>query len=186
MEKLKNIIIGLFGVTAIGLITYYLVVNDTKSRVVKKNIKNPEKETIAKAKIIQDSILTKITNALSIDGESFTPTADEGVYTNTTKDKILVLKEDIWKTMIKRTQKKFPVDADDCRYQSLMPDLSNYNFIGLLTHFTDNKDVKLTTAYQATEIRNGKLKSYAGGNICCDCEEGESLVPQKIDAVIIK
>ena len=186
MEKFKKLIIVLCGVAAIGLITYYVVVNDTKSRVVEKNIKNPEKETIAKAKIIQDSILTKITNALSIDGESFTPTVDEGIYTNATKDKILVLKEDIWKTMIKRTQKKFPNTADDCIYQYPMPDLSNYNFIGLLTHFTDNKDAKLTTAYRATEIINGKLKSYAGGSICCDCEKGEPLVPQKIDAVIVK
>ena len=67
-----------------------------------------------------------------------------------------------------------------------MPNLSNYNFIGLLTHFTNTKDSKLTTAYGATEIRNGKLKSYAGGSICCDCQEGEPLVLQKIDAVIVK
>ena len=123
---------------------------------------------------------------MSIDGESFTPTVDEGVYTNTTKDKILVLKEDIWKTMIKNTQRKFPKTADDCSFQYTMPNLSNYKFIGLLTHFTDNKDSKLTTAYRATEIRNGKLKSYSGGSICCDCENGEPLVPQKIDAVIVK
>lgn len=186
MDKLKNLIIGLCGVAAIGLITYYIVVNDSKSGVVKKNIKNPEEETIANAEVIQDSILAKIANALSIDGESFTPTVDQGVYTNATKDKILVLKEDIWKTMIKNSQRKFPVEADDCVYEYPIPDLSNFNFIGLLTHFTDTKDSKLTTAYRATEIRNGKLKSYAGGNICCDCEEGESLVPQKIDAVIIK
>jgi hypothetical protein len=64
--------------------------------------------------------------------------------------------------------------------------LSDYDFIGLLTHFSDDKDSKLTTAYLATEIRNGKLKSYAGGNICCNCEDGEPLVPQKIDAVIVK
>jgi hypothetical protein len=186
MYKLKNLIIGLFGVAAIGLITYYVVVNDTKSRVIKKNIKNPEKETIANAEVIQDSILTKITNALSIEGETFTPTVDEGVYTNSTKDKILVLKEDVWKTMIEKTQKKFPIDADDCLYEYRMPNLSNYNFIGLLTHFTNTKDSKLTTAYGATEIRNGKLKSYAGGSICCDCQDGEPLVLQKIDAVIVK
>jgi hypothetical protein len=153
---------------------------------IKEDFKNPDEKTIANAEVIQDSILAKITNALSIDGESFTPTVDQGVYTNATKDKILVLKEDVWKTMIKNTQRKFPVDADDCVYGYQIPDLSNYNFIGLLTHFTDTKDSKLTTAYGATEIRNGKLKSYAGGNICCDCAEGEPLVPQKIDAVIIK
>jgi len=186
MYKLKNLIIGLFGIASIGLITYYIVVNDTKSRVIKKDIKNPEKETIANAKVIQDSILAKITNALGIEGESFTPTVADDVYTNATTDKILVLKEDVWKTMIKKTQKKFPVDADDCVYEYPIPDLSNFNFIGLLTHFTDTKDSKLTTAYRASEIRNGKLKSYAGGNICCDCEEGESLVPQKIDVIIVK
>ncbi|WP_297516468.1 hypothetical protein [Flavobacterium sp.] len=186
MDKLKKLIIGLCGVAAIGLITYYVIVNDTKSGVVKKNIKNPEGETIANGEVIQDSILAKITSALSIEEESFTPTNEEGVYTNTTKDKILVLKEDVWKTMIRKTQRKFPVDADDCVYEYPIPDLKNYTFIGLLTHFTYNKDSKLTTAYRAIEIRNGKLKSYAGGNICCDCEEGEPLVAQKIEAVIVK
>lgn len=186
MDKLKNLTIGLFGVAVIGLITYYVVVSDTKSKVIKKNIKNPEKETIANAEVIQDSLLATITNALNLAGESFTPTIEKGVYINATKDKILVIKEDVWKPMIKRTQKKFPVDADDCANQYSMPELSDYDFIGLLTHFSDDKDSKLTTAYLATEIRNGKLKSYAGGNICCDCEDGELLVPQKIDAVIVK
>lgn len=186
MDKLTKLIIGFCGAAAIGLITYYVVVNDMKSRVVKKDLKNPEEETIANAKVIQDSILAKISNALSIDGESFTPTVDQGVYTNATKDKILVLKEDIWKTMIKNTQRKFPVEADDCVYEYPIPDLSNYRFIGLLTHFTDAEDSKLSIAYRGTEIRNGKLKSYAGGSICCNCDDGEPLVPQKIDAVIIK
>ncbi len=186
MYKLKNLIIGLCGVAAIGLITYYLVVNDTESIVVKMNIKNPEKETITKAEVIQDSIFFKITNAFSIQGESFTITVDDGVYTNSTNDKILVIKEDIWKKMIKKTQRKFPNDAEDCEFQYSISDLSNYNFIGLLTYYTDDKNPNLTSAYGATEIRNGKLKSYAGGSICCNCDDGEPLVPQKIEAIIVK
>ena len=186
MNKLKKLIIIFCGVASIGLITYYVVVNDTKSGVVKKEIKNPENETVANAKVIKDSILAKITNVLSIEGESFTPTVDEGVYTNATKDKILVLKEDVWKKMITKAQKKFPVDAVDCIYQYPMPELSNYNFIGLLSYLTETKNSKSTTAYQAKEIRKGKLKSFAGGNICCDCEDGEPLVAQQIDVVIVK
>lgn len=185
MNKIKNLIIGLFGAAAIGLVTYYLVENYTKSKTVKKTIINLEKDTIAEADVIQDSVLVKITNALSIEGESFTLTADKGVYTNETKDKILVIKEDIWKKLIQKTQKKFSDDAEDCANQYSMPDLSNYNFIGLLTYFSDNKNEKLSIAYRATEIRKGELISYAGGNICCNCD-GEPLVPQKIDAVIVK
>lgn len=185
MNTFRNLIIGLFGVAAIGLITYYVVDNDAKSKTVKKTVKNPKKEIIAEAEVIQDSNLLKIANALNIEGESFTPTADNGVYANATNDKILVIREDIWKTLIKNTQKKFPDGAEDCKYQYPVPDLSNYKFIGLLTYLTDNENENLSKAYSAQEIRNGNLKSYAGGSICCDCE-GEPLIPQKIDAVINK
>jgi hypothetical protein len=35
------------------------------------------------------------------------------------------------------------------------------------------------------EIRQGEANSFAGGEICCDCE-GEALIPQQLDAVIDK
>jgi hypothetical protein len=45
--------------------------------------------------------------------------------------------------------------------------------------------MKKTTAYGAIEIKNGNAKSYAGGEICCTCE-GEPLVAQKVDAVVVR
>lgn len=185
MEKLTKLIITLCGGVGIGLITYYLVVQENKSKGIEISVKDIDNQNIAKAKVIQDSTLIKISKVLNVDGESFIPTSDKGVYTNNSKDKILVIKEDIWKTMIKNTQKKFPEYAEDCMYESTLTELSNYKFIGLLTNLSVGSDAKYISAYKAIEIRFGKMKSYAGGNVCCDCEGGEPLVAQKIDAVFI-
>jgi hypothetical protein len=66
-----------------------------------------------------------------------------------------------------------------------MPTLTEYDFVGLLTYFVENNNSNTTIAYSAIEIRKGKAKTFAGGNICCTCE-GEPLVSQKVDAVIVK
>ena len=87
--------------------------------------------------------------------------------------------------MIRKVQKKFPNIGKDCNYKYEKPELSEYKFVGLLTYFAASKNNKITTAYKAIEIRNGNAKSFAGGGICCDCE-GEPLVAQQVDAVIIK
>jgi hypothetical protein len=174
MKPITKIIIGLVGVAAIGLLTYYVVTKEKKIKGV-----------IVKANVIQDTIFDRIKKELSIDGEEFTLTEDEGVYTNSTNDKMLVIKEDIWKKIIRKTQKTFPSIAKDCNQKDEMPNLSEYKFVGLLTYLAYSKNSTTTSAYSAIEIRNGNLKSFAGGEICCDCE-GEPLVAQKVDAVIIK
>jgi hypothetical protein len=122
---------------------------------------------------------------LSIDGEEFILTDVEGVYSNSTKDKMLVIKKDVWKKIIRKIQKKIPNIAKDCNYEYGIPDLSEYEFVGLLTYLADSKNAKITTAYSAIEIRNGNAKSFAAGNICCNCK-GEPLIPQQLDAVIVK
>ena len=66
-----------------------------------------------------------------------------------------------------------------------MPNLSEYKFVGLLTYLADSKNTETTAAYRAIEIRKGNVKSFAGGQICCDCV-GEPLVAQQVDAVIVK
>ncbi len=185
MKQITKIIIGLLGLTVIGIVTYYIVSNDRKSNVIEKPITNPEQDTLVTANVIEDSILVKISNSLGIDGDEFKPTDVEGVYTNLTNDKLLVINEDIWKTLINKVQKKLPKIANDCIDEYPIPDLSNYKFIGLLTYLTDSKDNKKTLAYTATEVKSGNTNSYAGGEICCDCE-GEALIPQQMDAVIVK
>ena len=185
MKSITKIIIGLLGITAIGLLTYYVVTKEKNISVNEKPITNPEKDTVAKAKVIQDTLFDKIKKALSIDGEEFTLTDVEGVYTNSTKDKMLIIKEDVWKKIIRKIQKKLPNIAEDCNQKDEMPNLTEYKFVGLLTYLADSKNTQKTSAYSAIEIRNGNVKSFAGGEICCDCE-GEPLVAQQVDAVILK
>ncbi len=185
MKSITKIIIGLVGIAAIGLLTYYVVTKEKNIGVIKKPITNPNQDTVATAQVIQDTIFDKITKALSIDGEEFTLSEVEGVYTNSTKDKMLIIKEDVWKKIIGKIQKKFPNIAEDCNQKYEMPNLSEYKFVGLLTYFADSKNTKTTSAYRAIEIRNGNAKSFAGGEICCNCE-GEPLETQQVDAVIIK
>lgn len=98
---------------------------------------------------------------------------------------MLIIKEDVWKKIIQKIQNKFPNIVEDCNQKYEMPNLSEYKFVGLLTYLADSKNIKTTSAYKAIEIRNGNAKSFAGGGICCDCE-GEPLVAQQVDAVIIK
>jgi hypothetical protein len=184
MKSITKIIIGLVGIAAIGLLTYYVVIKEKNIGVIEKPITNPDQDTVATAQVIQDTILNRIKNAMSI-GEEFTLTEDEGVYINSTKDKMLVIKEDMWGKIIHKIQKKFPNIATDCNQKYKMPDLSEYKFVGLLTYLADSKNPKTTSAYQAIEIRKGNAKSFAGGDICCNCE-GEPLVPQQVDAVIVK
>lgn len=188
MEKITKLIIGLCGLTAIGLITYYVLYNEDENpkTVIEKPIKNAEDKTVVNATVIKDSLITQITSALNISGESFTPSTEEGVYVNASNDKLIVIKEDIWKKLIRKTKKKFPNEAEDCSISYPEHDLDDFKFVGMLTYYADNIDVKTTSAYRAREIRYGKLKSYAGGNICCDCEGGEPLVTQKVDAIIDK
>ena len=185
MKSITKIIIGLVGIAAIGLLTYYVVTKENNIGVNKKPITNPDQDIVATAKVIQDTIFDRIKEALSIDGEEFTLTEVEGVYANSTKDKMLIIKEDVWKKIIGKIQKKFPNIAKDCNLKYEMPNLSEYKFVGLLTYLADSKNTKTTSAYTAIEIRNGNAKSFAGGEICCDCE-GEPLVAQQVDAVIVK
>jgi|TARA_B110001469_G_C9638367_1_gene320476 hypothetical protein len=185
MKSITKIIIGLIGFTAIGLLTYYAVTKEKNIDVIEKTITNPDQDTVAIAQAIQGAIPDRIKKALSIDGEEFTLTENEGVYINATKDKMLVIKEDIWKKFIQQIQNKLPNIATDCIQKNKMPDLSEYTFVGLLTYLADSRNTNTTSAYMATEIRNGNSKSFAGGDICCYCE-GEPLVPQQVDAVIVK
>lgn len=185
MKSITKIIIALVGIAAIGLLTYYIVTKEKKAIVKEKSITNPEQDTVATVQVIQETMLERITKALGIDGEGFTLTEEDGVYTNSTKDKMLILKEDAWKKMIKKIQKRFPYTVEDCDYNYQMPDLSEYEFVGLLTYLGPRKSAKRISAYSAIEIRKGNSKSYAAGDICCNCD-GEPLVSQQVDAVIIK
>ena len=97
MKSITKIIIGLVGIVAIGLLTYYVVTKENNIDVNERPITNPSQEIVATAQVIQDTIFDRIKKALSIDGEEFTLTDIEGVYTNTTNDKMLVIKEDVWK-----------------------------------------------------------------------------------------
>ena len=185
MKSITKIIIGILGIAAIGLVTYFVISKEKNPSVTEKKITSPDKDTVATAKVIQDAMFEKIKEALSIDGEEFTLTKEEGVYTNSTNDKMLIIKEDVWKKMIHKIQEKIKNIAKDCNQQYEMPELSEYKFVGLLSYYADSKNMKKTTAYGAIEIKNGNAKSYAGGEICCACE-GEPLVTQKVDAVVIK
>jgi hypothetical protein len=187
MNPIKKLILATLGAAALGLITYYLVNEEAKPKaVVKKPVKNAEKKPVATAKAIQDSLIVQVTRSLQLEGESFTPTQEEGVFTNATKDKLLVLKEDIWKKIIRAAKRSFPEEAEDCAYSYPEPDLSDFEFVGLLTYYGSNDNTEETTAYSAQEVRKGNLVSFAGGGICCGCNSGEPLVPQKVDAVVIK
>jgi hypothetical protein len=189
MKLNKRIIALLIGFAVIGSLTYYLLTNEKEKAAVTTEtpITNPEQDTVATAQVIQEDTMSfeKIQKALNIDGEEFKLTKVKGVYTNTAKDKVLIIKEDVWKKMIQKIQEKLPTIAEDCYTKEKMPNLKEYKFVGLLTYFTDSKDSKITTAYKAIEIRNGKAKTFAGGGICCDCE-GEPLITQQTDAVIDK
>ena len=185
MKSITKIIIGLVGILAIGLLTYYVVTKEKNLSVNEKPITNPDQDTVAKAKVIQDTLFDKIKKALSIDGEEFTLTDVEGVYTNSTKDKMLIIKEDVWKKIIRKIQKKFPDIAEDCNQKYEIPNLTEYKFVGLLTYLANSKNIAKTSAYSAIEIRNGNAKSFAAGQICCGCG-GEPLVAQQVDAVIVK
>lgn len=195
MKSFTKIVGGLLGTTCVGITSYYLVVSNPKEplsvpTVVEKPITNPEHDTVATAKIVQDRVLSRssledISDALGIYDEEFSPTETPGVYKNSTKDKLLVVREDVWKTLINKVQKKFPDFDRTCTNRDEIPDLSEYQFVGLLKYLANQNDTKTTIAYDATEIRRGNSYRFAGGDICCDCD-GESLVPQQVDAVIIK
>jgi hypothetical protein len=185
MNSITKTIVGLVGLVALGLITYYFISNDKEPVVVKKTITTPSHDTIATVHAVKDTTFNKIKTALNIDGEEFNPTTDEGVYINKTKDKLLMINEDVWKKMIRKAKKKFPNISEDCNDKYPMPTLTEYDFVGLLTYFVENNNSNTTIAYSAIEIRKGKAKTFAGGNICCTCE-GEPLVSQKVDAVIVK
>lgn len=185
MNQITKIIIGLIGISITGITTYYIVSDNNKSTGREKVISNPDKDTVATSLVIEDSMLVNISNTLGVDGEEFKPTEVEGVFSNVTNDKLLVIKEDIWGKLIKKVQKKIPNTQDNCDRDYTIYDLSCYNFIGLLTYYAESKNNKKTTSYLATEIRSGKAISFAGGNICCNCD-GEALVPQQVDAVVIK
>jgi hypothetical protein len=185
MNPIAKIIIGLVGIGTIGLVTYYVVMKDKVSIVTEQPITNPEQDTVALAKVMQDSMIVRVNRALDMGGEVFSLTEEEGVLTNATKDKLLIVKEDVWNRIIQNAKSRFPRNADDCNQQFIAQELSDYNFVGVLTYLTDSRDSKNTSAYDAVEIRNGKAYNYAGGNICCQCE-GNPLFPQQTDAVIDK
>lgn len=185
MNSITKIIIGLLGIIAVGLLTYYIVSKENNKTIIEKPITNPNLDTVAKVRVFKDTMFGRIKKALSIEGEEFTLSNVDGVYLNTTKDKMLVIKENVWKKIIRKAQIKFPNIAKDCNHKDVIPSLSEYKFVGLLTYLADNKNIKYTTAFSAVEIRNGNTRSFAAGNICCDCE-GEPLVAQQVDAVIVK
>jgi hypothetical protein len=185
MKPISKIIIGLTGVAVIGLVTYFYVSNNLDSNVSNKAVTDPEKDTVATALVIKDTVPEIITSALGVDGEEFTKTKVDGVYANASNDKLIIVKEDIWNKMLKKIQKKLPHLAEDCAYEYKNLDLEEFKFVGLLTYLATSENSKTTTAYEATEIRSGDSKTIAGGDICCDCE-GEPLVPQQLDVVIDK
>ncbi len=186
MNKITRFILGLIGLSVIGIVTYYIVTNDKNSKGFKKAITNPNKDTVTTSKVMEDSSLLIITKALGVDGEQFTQTNETGIYSNKTNDKLLVINKNIWKKLIKKIKQKIPQIADDCKNEYSVYELSNYKFIGLLTYLTNSKNNNNTIAYRATEIRKGEANSFAGGEVCCGCEEGEALIPQQLDAVIDK
>ena len=80
MKSITKIIIGLVGIAAIGLLTYYVVTKENNIDVNERPITNPSQEIVATAQVIQDTIFDRIKKALSIDGEEFSLTEVEGVY----------------------------------------------------------------------------------------------------------
>ena len=80
MKSITKIIIGLVGIVAIGLLTYYVVTKENNIDVNERPITNPSQEIVATAQVIQDTIFDRIKKALSIDGEEFSLTEVEGVY----------------------------------------------------------------------------------------------------------
>lgn len=197
MKKSTKLLLGLLGLSTMGVMTYYIISSNENPtlKVKEKPIKNPNKEVVATANVIEDTaliksvmsdaVLVKISKTLGVEGEEFKATEQEGVYTNDAQDKLLVLQEDIWKKLIKKVQTDFPEKAASCKREDTLSTLSNYKFIGLLMYFTDSKKNKKTTAYAATEVRSGFANSFAGGAICCNCG-GEPLIRQQVDAVIVK
>lgn len=197
MKKNSKLLLGLLGLSTMGVVTYYIITSNENqpSKVIEAPIKNPNKEMVATAnvvedteqvkKVLSDEVLVKIGRTLGVGGEEFKATEQEGVYTNEAKDKLLVLKENIWEKLIKKAQTDFPEKAASCKREDTLSTLSNYKFIGLLMYFTDSKKNKRTTAYAATEVRTGFAESFAGGAICCNCG-GEPLIRQQVDAVIDK
>lgn len=186
MKSITKIILGLVGLVAVGLITYLVVMPEKKDVGAIKPAKLTKQEILLAKQQQQDSLFEVLKQALNIGGEEFIKTAVEGVYTNAAKDKMLLLNEDIWKKLLKKTQKTFPNAVKSCNARYTMPELDSYRFVGLLTYLAESESSSSAVAYTAMEIRNGSAASFAGGNICCDCEEGEPLVAHKVDAVIVK
>ena len=149
MNSITKIILGLSGLLIIGLITFYIVSDNKKPTVTEKPVTTPTLDTIATVKVVKDTILDKIKNELKIDGEEFKITDEPGVYTNSSKDKLLVIKEDVWKKILKKVQKKFPNIADDCNSKYKMRNLSDYKFVGFLTYLAESNNIKTTSAYTA-------------------------------------
>lgn len=106
MKLNKRIIALLIGFAVIGSLTYYILTNEKEKAVVTTEtpITNPEQDTVATALVIQEDTMSfeKIQKALNIDGEEFKLTKVKGVYTNSAKDKVLIIKEDVWKKMIQK------------------------------------------------------------------------------------
>lgn len=186
MNQVTKIILLLTGLSAIGIMTFYILTNDKTSKSHKKAITNPNKDTVTTAKVMEDSSLLIITKALGVDGEKFTLTNEAGIYKNSNNDKLLVINKNLWKKLIRKIKKKIPNVAKDCKYDYTVFELKDYKFIGLLKYFSDRKNNNNTSAYTATEIRKGEANSFAGGEVCCGCEGGEALIPQQLDAVIDK
>lgn len=186
MKSITKIILGLVGLVAVGLITYLVVMPEKKDAGTTKPATMTKQEILLAKQHQQDSLFEVLKQTLNIGGEEFNKTAVEGVYTNAAKDKMLLLNEDIWKKLLKKTQKTFPKTVKSCNAKYTMPELESYRFVGLLTYLAESESSSTASAYTAIEIRNGRADSFAGGNLCCDCEEGEPLVAHKVDAVIVK
>jgi hypothetical protein len=67
------------------------------------------------AKVMQDSMLVRVNRALGMSGEEFMLTGEEGVLTNASKDKLLIVKEDVWNRIIQNAKSKFPRNRSGCK-----------------------------------------------------------------------
>lgn len=80
MNPITKIIIGIVGIATIGLVTYYIVTKDEGPYGVEQPITNPEQDTVAMAKVMQDSMVVRVNRALNMLGEEFVLTEEEGVF----------------------------------------------------------------------------------------------------------
>jgi hypothetical protein len=93
------------------------------------------------------------------------------VYTNSTNDKILIIREDVWNKIIRKAKKKFPNMANDCNRHYQLPIFAEYNLLDYLLIWGHQRTVKQPLRIAQLKLNTAKQNSLQEGRFVVDAKE---------------